>query len=85
MRLTLVSRRLRRLEMFSDGPCRFCAGRSHVVLRGEQPVPTCDVCGRDLPAVRVVRDPNFYGYAERLKSIAEESDNGQCEGDVKCT
>jgi hypothetical protein len=74
MRFAQASRRLARLEMFSDGPCRFCAGRPHVTIRGDQPVPTCDVCGRDLPAVRIVRDPDFYHNADRLRQVADLRD-----------
>jgi hypothetical protein len=72
MRTLTLKRMVRRLEDLAGGagPCPHCAGRPHVILRDEQPVPTCDFCGRDLPAVRVIRDPNFYGNADRLRQVA---------------
>jgi hypothetical protein len=79
MRTLSLKRTVSRLAALAGGtgPCRACAGRPYVVLRGEQEAPTCDVCGRGLPAIRIVRDANFYGNADRLRSMAEESDNGQ--------
>jgi hypothetical protein len=76
MRTLTLTRTMKRLEGLAGGagPCPYCAGRSHVILRGDQPVPTCDFCGRDLPAIRVVRDDNFYGNGDRVRLIADRGD-----------
>jgi hypothetical protein len=73
MRTLTLKRTVSRLAALAggSGPCPACSGQKHIVLRGDQPVPTCPVCGRDLPAVRIVRDPNFYGNADRLRQIAD--------------
>jgi hypothetical protein len=69
MRTLTLKRMVRRLEGLSGGagPCPYCAGRPHVVIRGDQPVPLYDVCGMAVPTVRIVRDPDFYGNIERLR------------------
>jgi hypothetical protein len=61
-----LARRLSRLELWTGGPCSACAGRQPVMLRGEQEIPTCEVCNRVLPAVVLRRDSNFFGNADRL-------------------
>jgi hypothetical protein len=67
MRLSL-SRRLQQLERFSGGACSYCSGREPILLRGaEQEAPACEVCGQRLPAVRLLRDPDFYRNADRLR------------------
>jgi hypothetical protein len=48
------------------------------VLRGEQQVPTCEVCGRDLPALLVRRDRDFYHNRRRLDEL-DQAANGQKE------
>jgi hypothetical protein len=73
MRASLVlGRRLSRLQIFSGGPCLACAGRPYVTLREGQEHPTCAVCKRPLPAVRIVKIDDFYGNAARLAALAEE-------------
>jgi hypothetical protein len=64
-----LSRRLSRLEEASAGSCPSCAGRPYITLRDDQPVPYCEVCRQPLPAVRIVRDPNFYGNRQRLDEV----------------
>jgi hypothetical protein len=71
MRTAMLKRTVKRLADLagSSGPCPFCAGREPVLLRGEQEVPACPVCGRGLPAVRLIHDSNFYGNADRLRQV----------------
>ena len=39
-----------------------------LLLRGaEQEAPSCPACGRRLPAVKLIRDPDFYHNADRLR------------------
>jgi hypothetical protein len=73
MRTLTLKRMVQRLEDLagSSGRCPYCSAQKHIILRDEAPVPTCPVCGRDLPAIRIIRDENFYGNAERLRRIAE--------------
>jgi hypothetical protein len=50
------------------GPCPHCGGQPVVIREGQgQAAPTCPVCGRDLPSIRIIRDSNFYGNAELLR------------------
>jgi hypothetical protein len=44
------------------------------VVRGDQPVPTCEVCGLAVPAVRIVYDSNFYGNIEKLRQCGALSE-----------
>ena len=74
MRASLATR-LRRLEMFAGGACPFCAGAPYATLRGEEPAPTCAACGRELPAVRIVR-VDFYGNQARLDALKEDPSDG---------
>jgi hypothetical protein len=37
------------------------------VVREGQEIPTCDFCGRPVPAIRVIHDENFYGNAAQLR------------------
>jgi hypothetical protein len=69
-----LANRLRRLESMTGntGPCRACAGKC-VTLRGAQPAPKCAVCGRELFAIRIVRDPDFFHNADRLRQVGGES------------
>jgi hypothetical protein len=64
-----LSQRLRRLESASGGACPNCSGQAAVLLRDEQEAPTCEVCQQPLPAVRLIRDPNFYGNRRRLDEV----------------
>jgi hypothetical protein len=75
MRTLTLKRMVRRLEGLAGGagPCPYCSAQRHIVLRGEQPVPTCTFCGRDLPAIRIVHDANFYGNAERVRQSGADS------------
>jgi hypothetical protein len=60
--------RLRRLERANGDRCAFCAGQKPIMIRGaEQEAPSCRACGRRLPAVRLIRDPDFYHKAFRLQ------------------
>jgi hypothetical protein len=59
--------RLRRLEKANGNRCPFCSGQKPTMLRGaEQEAPSCPACGRRLPAVKLIRDSNFFGNADRL-------------------
>jgi hypothetical protein len=69
MRFAVAKRRLQRLERGSDGGCPACAGAPCVSLRGKQPAPICHVCGRELPACRIIHDPDFYHNRDRLLVI----------------
>ena len=73
MRTLTLKRMVRRLEDLAggSGPCPYCAGRPYVTVREGQEIPTCPVCNRALPTVRVIRDSNFYGNAHRLQQIAD--------------
>jgi hypothetical protein len=75
MRTLILKRMVRRLEGLADstGPCPYCAGRAPILLRGEQAAPVCSVCGRGFPAVKLVRDSNFFGNALRLRQGGAES------------
>jgi hypothetical protein len=74
MRTLSLTRRMKRLEGLAGGagPCPYCP-RSYVVLREGQEIPTCPVCNRGVPALLVIRDPNFYGNADRLRQCGAES------------
>jgi hypothetical protein len=64
MSASLLSR-LRRLEKAQDGPCPLCA--RPLLVRGiEQAAPRCPACGREPSVVRLIRDRNFFGNADRL-------------------
>jgi hypothetical protein len=67
---TLVINRLRRLEDRGGGAgsCPACAGKC-VTLRGEQAPPRCELCGKELFTIRVVRDVDFYRNRERLREV----------------
>jgi hypothetical protein len=74
MRASLLTR-LRRLEPFSSGPCLACSGRPYLSIRGTQQVPVCEVCGQTLPAVRLIRDRNFFRNAHRLGHEANDEED----------
>jgi hypothetical protein len=73
MRTLSLKRTVSRLTALTGGTgaCPACSGRQPVAVREGQEIPTCPVCNRALPTVRVIRDSNFYGNAHRLQQIAD--------------
>jgi hypothetical protein len=75
--------RLRRLEKANGNRCPFCAGQKPIMLRGaEQEAPSCPACGRRLPAVKLIRDSDFYTQRrpparERLQWILLQLEGGK--------
>jgi hypothetical protein len=68
MRIGMLRRAVDRLAVLSgsNGPCPICAGAEPIPLRDGQEAPTCEFCGRELPAVKLIRDHDFYRNADRL-------------------
>jgi hypothetical protein len=53
------------LEKANGNRCPFCSEQKPIKFRGaEQEVPNCPACGRRLPAVKLIRDGNFFGNAD---------------------
>ena len=78
MPTAMLKRTVKRLAALAPngGGCWACANRPHVCLREGQEIPTCPVCNSPLPAVRLIRDEDFYHNADRLREIGEEVPDG---------
>ena len=70
--IPMLRRTVRRMaDQLDSGGCPCCAAAPYVSLREGQEAPTCKACGRELPAVRIVKCENFYGNKARMDALKE--------------
>jgi hypothetical protein len=74
MTVAALSRMVKRMadRVGSTGRCPACAGHPYIRLDEGEEIPTCRVCNRALPVVRVIRDSNFYGNIDRLRQVGAD-------------